>query len=736
MELARDTFSFETMTTDEEGVKCSVPTCDNVDVEGCGIVFHRFPISRPVILKKWLIQLQREDWTPTIEDRICNDHFDLRWFSEKNGEKVLRWQATPTIDVPGPRECGEDSTTNGTPRERVARLPRGSRKTAALYLLPDLHFEGVPQRSYLDRPKLSQELSDPDEPEAAPCRSYVRKKKRPHESVQVTPDAKRPPSPIGLVMRKPIDSLQDIVNGLRESGKLTPLLTSLLEKVCSSTSQEEMDRILRDYRASSTKAAVVKTVGYPRALRSLALTLLCFSLEAYEDVQKLYDVAIPPVPVARAWMSNTTCGPGFPGAVYENIREKATTSPSGRLLCTLVVDDMSIRKEISHDGRNVRGYIDFGTTVEDDSLPVARNVLVFVVVSLQLDWKAPCAYFFIDDLSDRDMAGLLRLCISKLHDARADVVAVTFGGPTFNAGLLRELGADPSPESMRPWFPHPERPDARVHIVFDARQMQALVKTSLALLHRICDSTASEIRWNYVMELHRAQAFVYPAGHRFASVDWDELLMRVSLSEPVLGLNFANGIEFCGRALQMPQFRGCEATIRFIKTFHQLTEMLRSTAVTQGYGAPLERENIDTWKPFLESCKTYISNLTDIHGSPITSTNRKTPYLAFLVTIESLLSMCSTLLLGEEADNSSPPPLDKLLTGSTSQDHAEELFVAIRKAARRERLNATLFRIAIRKVLACNDGPERRSKHKPLRRGVLCAVQKFCEKYKLPLALS
>ncbi|KAH7939770.1 hypothetical protein HPB52_017263 [Rhipicephalus sanguineus] len=184
MELARDTFSFETMTTDEEGVKCSVPTCDNVDVEGCGIVFHRFPISRPVILKKWLIQLQREDWTPTIEDRICNDHFDLRWFSEKNGEKVLRWQATPTIDVPGPRDCGE----------------------------------GVPQRSYLDRPKLSQELSDPDEPEATPCRSYVRKKKRPHESVQVTPDAKRPPSPIGLVMRKPIDSLQDIVNGLRDGG--------------------------------------------------------------------------------------------------------------------------------------------------------------------------------------------------------------------------------------------------------------------------------------------------------------------------------------------------------------------------------------------------------------------------------------------------------------------------------------------------------------------------------------
>ncbi|KAL3227249.1 hypothetical protein MRX96_024215 [Rhipicephalus microplus] len=151
---------------------------------------------------------------------------------------------------------------------------------------------------------------------------------------------------------------------------------------------------------------------------------------------------------------------------------------------------------------------------------------------------------------------------------------------------------------------------------------------------------------------------------------------------------------------------------------------------------PLERENVDCWKPFLESCKTYISNLTDIHGSPITSTNRKTPYLAFLVTIESLLAMCSTLLLGEEGDSSTPPPLDKFFTGCTSQDHAEELFAAIRKAARRERLNAMLFRMAIRKVLACNDGPERRSKHKPLRRGVLCAVQKYCEKYKLPLALS
>ncbi|KAK8780321.1 hypothetical protein V5799_018347 [Amblyomma americanum] len=629
----------------------------------------------------------------------------------------------------------QDESEDGVPKRRSIYPPRKRRTMCVGYLLPDVHFEGVPQRSYLDRPKPTQEETDATKETAAP-RTYLKKTKRPLEPSPVPP-AKRPPSPSTLVMRKPVDTLQDIVDGLRESGKLTPLLCSLLEKVCSSTSQDEMELILRDYRVYNAKTAVT-TAGYPIALRSFALTLLCFSTEAYEDVQKLYEVALPPVPIARDWMSNTTCGPGFPGVVYDNLRDRAAVTDGGKLMCTLIVDDMSIRKEISHDGRNVRGYIDFGTSVEDDSLPAARNVLVFMAVGLELDWKAPCAYFFVDALSDKDLASLIRLCISKLHDAHTQVLSVTFGGPTFNAGLLRELGANPSPDAMQPWFPHPECPQSSVHIAFDARQMHALIKTSLALLHRLCDSTASEIRWNYVMELHRAQAFVYPPGHKFSGVDWDAMGMRIRLSEPTLGPNFANGIEFCGRSLQMSQFRGCEATIRFIKTFDQLTKTLRSAHVGEvkvqaldDNGSPRRETAEGMWRLFLEDCKAYISNLTNTKGIPLTSTNRKTPYLAFLMTIESVLSMCSPLLLEEDC-----PPLRHLLNGCMNQDHAEQLFAAVRRAVRRERLNVTEFRTAIKKVLAFNEGAEKRGKKKPVRRGVLFALQKFCERYKLTTAAS
>lgn len=724
MEIFIDVAPFFSSAMTDDGVKCSVPTCNNREVEGGDKVFHRFPISRPIILKKWLVQLQREDWKPTKEDRICNDHFDSRFFSGKDDEpKVLRWQAVPTIDVPGPRLDDEDESEDGVPRRRSVYPPRKRRTMCVGYLLPDVHFEGEPQRSYLDRPKPAQEEADTVQEPAAP-RTYLKKIKRPQESEHVLP-AKRPPSPSTLVMRKTVDSLQDIVDGLKESGKLTPLLCNLLEKVCSSTSQEEMERILRDYRVYNDKTAVT-TAGYPIGLRSFALTLLCLSTEAYEDVQRLYEVALPPVPIARDWMSNTTCGPGFPGVVYENLRDRASVADGSKLLCTLVVDDMSIRKEISHDGRSVRGYIDFGTSVEDDSLPAARNVLVFMAVSLELDWKAPCAYFFVDALSDKDLASLIRLCISKLHDAHTQVLSVTFGGPTFNAGLLRELGANPSPEAMQPWFPHPECPDSRVHVAFDARQMHALVKTSLALLQRLCDSTASEIRWIYVMELHRAQAFVYPTGHKFSGIDWEALGMKIRLAQPTLGLNFANGIEYCGRTLKVPHFFGCEATIRFIKTFHQLTEILRSAEVVEGSGSPSRDSAEETWKQFLEDCKAYISNLTNTKGVPLTSTNRKTPYLAFLMTIESVLSMCSPLTLGEVC-----PPLRLLLNGCMNQDHADQLFAAVRKAVRRERLNVTEFRTAIKKVLAFNEGAEKRGKRKPVRRGVLFALQKFCEKHKL-----
>ena len=50
----------------------------------------------------------------------------------------------------------------------------------------------------------------------------------------------------------------------------------------------------------------------------------------------------------------------------------------------MMLDEMAIKKYISWDGTRFRGYVDIGNeSLDDDSSPVAKDALVFMVVS----WK-------------------------------------------------------------------------------------------------------------------------------------------------------------------------------------------------------------------------------------------------------------------------------------------------------------------------------------------------------------
>ncbi|KAL3187879.1 hypothetical protein MRX96_000498 [Rhipicephalus microplus] len=75
---------------------------------------------------------------------------------------------------------------------------------------------------------------------------------------------------------------------------------------------------------------------------------------------------------------------------------------------------------------------------------------------------------------------------------------------------------------------------------------------------------------------------------------------------------------------------------------------------------------------FFEEAKEYIRGLTDGSGVPIFRTPRRTPFLGFLVTIESVIGLASALLLSDNA------PLRYFLTYKLSQDHIELFFAAVR----------------------------------------------------------
>lgn len=151
--------------------------------------------------------------------------------------------------------------------------------------------------------------------------------------------------------------------------------------------------------------------------------------------------------------------------------------------------------------------------------------------------------------------------------------------------------------------------------------------------------------------------------------------MKVNLASQGLSNSVANALEFCLK-IQLPEFEGCEATVKFLRTFDRLFDILNSrNPLAKTFKAPMRQRNQHFWHGFLENTKRYIHSLKDTYGTPMTRTNRKTPFVGFLVAINSVTALFQQFVVGAPEH---PPTLKYLLTYKLSQDHLELFFGCVR----------------------------------------------------------
>ncbi|KAG7472219.1 hypothetical protein MATL_G00106530 [Megalops atlanticus] len=77
---------------------CSAYNCTNrYSSKNPDLTFHRFPFSKPSVLKQWLDNIGREDFQPKRHMVICSHHFTPDCFSGLGNRKNLLWNAVPTV---------------------------------------------------------------------------------------------------------------------------------------------------------------------------------------------------------------------------------------------------------------------------------------------------------------------------------------------------------------------------------------------------------------------------------------------------------------------------------------------------------------------------------------------------------------------------------------------------------------------------------------------------------------
>ncbi|XP_069774708.1 THAP domain-containing protein 3 isoform X2 [Narcine bancroftii] len=77
---------------------CAAYNCTNrYSSKNKELTFHRFPFSKPDLLKRWMNNVGRAEFKPNRHTVICSDHFKPECFNTWGNRKNLNYNAVPTV---------------------------------------------------------------------------------------------------------------------------------------------------------------------------------------------------------------------------------------------------------------------------------------------------------------------------------------------------------------------------------------------------------------------------------------------------------------------------------------------------------------------------------------------------------------------------------------------------------------------------------------------------------------
>lgn len=357
---------------------------------------------------------------------------------------------------------------------------------------PDLSFneiEELPERSGGDSEVLPMEVS----PEKSYYKNEVQKLSNviinKNKQIKVLQQKVRR-------FKKRLENLNALFVELKEKKLMDDDALDVLKTV-SSVNEEFLSRQL----ASVTDEPTPRT--YSPELRSFALTLQFYSTAAYDYVRKTFNLALPDKRTLARWYQQVDGDPGFTKEAFKALLAKIEITPYP-LFFSLVFDEMAIRQHIEYDGNKAYGHVNIGADEEDDSLPIAKDAFVLLVVCINEHWKLPIGYFLTDSMNSGQRADLLKESLMLLHDKKCNVVGTTFDGLSANLSMMKQLGCCYDLNEMKTTFPHPSNPSTEIAIFLDPSHMLKLVRNAFG--DRKClFSDDGPIEWKFIEALLQRQ---------------------------------------------------------------------------------------------------------------------------------------------------------------------------------------------------------------------------------------
>ncbi|KAJ8380408.1 hypothetical protein SKAU_G00011860 [Synaphobranchus kaupii] len=490
-------------------------------------------------------------------------------------------------------------------------------------------------------------------------------------------------------LKRKVFSLKDITGELQKKLLISTECADLLESI-NEVPREILTRIQQK-----------RSAKFSEELRQFAITLHFYSPKAYEYVREKFNFALPHTQTIRNWYSSVSADPGFTVASFNALKNHvAEKKKEGKeTVCALMIDEIYIHQQVDFGSGQIHGYVDFGTGEIDNT--VATQAMVLMVVSINESWKIPFAYFLIASITGKEKVNIIRESLCRLHAIGVRVVSLTCDGPSQNFAMVRELGADLNILNMRPYFPHPEDPTLKVHVLLDPCHMLKLLRNAFATAGVLETEDGKQIKWQYIEHLNTLQekeGLRLGNKLRMAHIQWRKQKMKVHLAAQLFSSSVADALEYCEQELKYPQFRGCAATVQFLRTIDGAFDVLNSrNPLGKGLKAPIKPSTKDRAEAILQRAETCLRGLKVNNGKQLVhmhSTAKKTSIYGFIANGRSALNIYNDLV---ERPNA---PCRYLLTYKLSQDHLELFFAAVRaRGGYNNNPNARQFRAAYKRLL-------------------------------------
>lgn len=419
-------------------------------------------------------------------------------------------------------------------------------------------------------------------------------------------------------------------------------------------------------------------------------------------MRETFNNTLPHPRTISKWFSKIDGSPGFTDQSFNFLKKMVAKNleENKNLYCNLVMDEISIRKQIEWTGTKFTGFVNVGHDLDSEELPEAKEAIVFMVVAVNGNWKLPVGYFLINSLTGSEKASILNQLFFNLHATGVKILSLTFDGIASNISMIKTFGCDISNlNNLITHFPNPANGEM-VYIMPDACHLLKLIRNSFNYF-KVIQYDNKKIEWNYIQKLGDLQETEgLKLGNKLGKrhISFHNEKMKVKLAAQVFSKSVASALSFLAKDIKHKDFINADATAEFLLNINDLFDIFNSRNLLASYEYKRGINATNYFKIFerLDEIINYLKSLKLITGKNILESSRKLGYLGFLIGAINLKNIFYRYVIDCK--------ISFLLTYKFSQDHLELFFSAIRSmGGLNNNPNARQFEAAYKRLLVHAD---------------------------------